>query len=70
MAKAIATLNKWVEPVAQAIQFSIDDASGRTVVKVIDTESHMVLRQLPSEEVLAISRALDQLAGLLVHHQA
>jgi flagellar protein FlaG len=70
MEKAIATLNALVAPAAQAIEFSIDDASGRTVVQVIDTETHKVLRQMPTEEALAISRAFDKLKGLLIHHEA
>jgi len=70
METVVSTLNKLVAPAAQALQFSIDDKSGRTVVKVIDTETHQVLRQVPSEEAIAISRALDKLRGLLIHEQA
>jgi flagellar protein FlaG len=70
MEKALSTLNRLVAPAARAIQFSIDDASGRTVVKVIDTETHQVLRQVPAEEALAISRVLDKLKGLLIHQKA
>jgi flagellar protein FlaG len=70
MEKAVATLNKLVAPAAQAIQFAIDDESGRTVVKVIDTDTRQVLRQVPSEEAIAISRVLDRLRGLLIQEKA
>jgi flagellar protein FlaG len=70
MEKAVATLNKLVAPAAQAIQFAIDDESGRTVVKVIDTETRQVLRQVPSEEAIGISRVLDRLRGLLIQEKA
>jgi flagellar protein FlaG len=70
MEQALATLNKLVAPAAQAIEFSIDNASGKTVVQVIDIETHKVLRQMPNEEALAISRAFDELKGLLIHHEA
>lgn len=35
-----------------SLDFSIDDASGSLVVKVVDKESGEVVRQIPSEEVL------------------
>jgi flagellar protein FlaG len=70
MENAIATLNKLVAPAAQAVQFTIDEESGKTVVKVVDTETHKVLRQMPNEEALAISRELDKLKGLLIHNKA
>ena len=66
----MAALNKLVAPTAQAIHFSIDEESGRMVVKVIDAETHKVLRQIPSDEALAISRVLDRLKGLLIHQKA
>ena len=59
-----------VAPVAQNLQFSIDKGSGRTIVKVVDAQTDEVLRQIPSEELLSISRALDKLQGLLVHKKA
>jgi flagellar protein FlaG len=59
-----------VEPVAQNLRFSIDEGSGRPIVKVVDAQTEEVLRQIPSEELLAISRALDKLKGLLLHRKA
>ncbi|MGQ2967046.1 flagellar protein FlaG, partial [Methylophilus sp.] len=40
--------------------------SDRIVVKVVDTETQKVLRQIPNEEVLAISKTLDKLRGLVI----
>lgn len=68
--QALDEIEKVIAPMAQALQFSIDDDSGRTVVKVMDTETDEVIRQMPSEEVLAISKALDKLKGLLLKQQA
>jgi flagellar protein FlaG len=70
MEKAIAALDKLVAPSARALEFSLDDASGQVVVRVIDAETRMVLRQMPSEEVLAIARELDRLKGLLIRQMA
>ncbi len=63
---AVKKLNDYVAPALQTIQFSIDDESDRIVVKVVDTETQKVLRQIPNEEVLAITRSLDKLRGLVI----
>lgn len=63
---AVKKLNDYVAPALQTIQFSIDDESDRIIVKVVDTETQKVLRQIPNEEVLAISKTLDKLRGLVI----
>ena len=68
--KALEEVEKAVAPMAQSLQFSLDKDSGKTVVKVMDTDTNEVIRQIPSEEVLAISKAVDKLKGLLIKQQA
>ena len=48
----------------------MDDSTGKTVIKVVDSSTHELIRQIPSEEMLEIARALDRLQGLLVHQKA
>lgn len=50
--------NKALAGNGRELAFELDDGSGRVVVKLIDTRTKEVLRQMPSEEMLAISRAL------------
>ena len=52
------------------MEFSIDKGSGRTIVRLVDSETKQVLRQYPSEEMLSIARSLEQLEGLLLHQSA
>ena len=40
------------------------------MVKVVDQSTKEVIRQIPSEEMLAIAKALDSLKGLLVRQTA
>lgn len=68
--QAVDEVRKAIEPVAQDLLFSIDDDTGRTVVKVVDASTDEVIRQIPSEEVLAISKALDKLQGVLIKQEA
>lgn len=69
LAQAVTQIQDVIQQTAQSLQFSIDKDTGSTVVKVVDTESKKVLRQIPSEEVLAIAKALDKLQGLLVRQK-
>lgn len=68
--KAVDAINKFLAPIASSIEFSVDEESGRTLVKVIDTDTNDVLRQFPSKEALAISHQLDRLQGLLLKDKA
>ena len=59
-----------IAPVEQNLLFSIDEDTERTVVKVVDAATDEVIRQIPSEEVLAIAKALDKLQGVLIQQKA
>lgn len=67
---AVKQINEFISPIMQSIQFSTDNDSGRVVVKVVDSETQKVLRQIPNEEVLAISKTLDKLQGLIIRQTA
>lgn len=67
---AARRISDFVSPLNDSIQFSVDDKSGRMVIKVIDSQTDEVLRQIPSEEALSIASALDKLQGLLIKSQA
>lgn len=63
-------LQRVAEPVAQNLQFSVDGDTGKTVIRVVDSATKEVIRQIPGEEVLAIARAMDRLQGLLLKGKA
>ncbi len=48
------------------LQFSIDQQTGQSVIRVLDIESGKVVRQIPSEEVLAFLRQLEERKGLVL----
>lgn len=68
--KAVKAVSDFVTSVANSLQFSVDGDSGKTVVKVIDTATKEVIKQIPSKEMLAIAKALDGIKGLLVQQKA
>jgi flagellar protein FlaG len=67
---AVRTANEAIQQVTNGIEFSVDDDTGKMVVRVIDANTKEVLRQIPSEEMLAIARAIDSLQGLLISQEA
>jgi flagellar protein FlaG len=70
VAAAVQSANAYVQSVSTNLQFSLDQDTGHTVVKMIDTRTDEVLRQFPSEEMLAISRSIDRMQGLLINREA
>ena len=70
VAAAVQSANAYVQSVSSSLQFSLDQDTGHTVVKMIDTQTEEVLRQFPSEEMLAISKSIDRMQGLLINREA
>ncbi len=56
--------------VSNNLSFSIDDTTGKTIVRVTDGETGEMIRQIPSEEILAIAQSLDKMQGLLLRQKA
>lgn len=68
--QAVKQVNEFVRPINNALSFSLDQESDQMVVKVIDQGTKEVIRQIPSEEMLALAKALDTMKGLLVQQKA
>jgi flagellar protein FlaG len=68
--KAVEKLNQSTQFSAQGLRFSIDDETGKTVVKVIDSATQNVLRQIPSVDALALAHAIDKMQGMLLREKA
>lgn len=58
---AVAEISEFVQSQNRQLQFSIDENTNRSVVRVTDSESGDVIRQIPSEEVLALSDRIREL---------
>jgi flagellar protein FlaG len=70
LTQAINSINQAMSAMSSDIQFSLDEDSNRTIIKIVDQETKEVLRQIPSAEALAIAKALDQAQGLLIKQKA
>lgn len=64
--KAAEQINQVAQKLGRDLQFSVDPDTHAQVVKVVDTQTREVIRQMPTQEMLAIAKALDKLQGLLL----
>ena len=55
------------QPAISTMEFSIDAESDMVVVKIIDSKTRELVRQIPMEEMLALAKALGRLQGLLLN---
>ncbi len=61
--KAISDISSYVQNLQRDLQFQVDTDLGRTVISVVDSKTKEVIRQIPSEEVLARARFLEAQAA-------
>ena len=62
---SVSQLKDMVKSVQRDLQFSIDDSSGKTVITVVDSTTAEIIRQIPSDEVLALARNIESFKGAL-----
>jgi len=55
--------NQLMQTVSRNLQFKVDDATKEVVVKIVDSESGEVVRQIPTEEMLEFVKHLEQMQG-------
>lgn len=61
--KALEQLNNSLKPWTTGVRFDIDPDTQRLVVSLVDNESGEVIRAVPSEAVLHISKMIAQFQG-------
>jgi len=47
--------------IQRSLRFQVDDITGGTVIRVIDRQTDETIRQIPSEELLILSRRLNEI---------
>ena len=59
MTEAVADVQKYADKVSgRALQFSIDEVLQRSVITVLEVGTDKVVRQIPSEEFVAVAKFL------------
>lgn len=62
---AAISLSNLVQNQSRELRFSVDEFLGRIVVTVLDSVTDQVIRQIPSEEVVEMAKALELNGGSL-----
>ena len=60
VAQAARDITDFVQSVNRSLQISVDEVLGSTIVKVLDSDTDEVIRQIPQEEIVAVARFLEQ----------
>jgi flagellar protein FlaG len=53
-------LDSYIRSVSRSLEFKVDDASGRTVISVRDSETGDLIRQIPNEEALRFAQMAEE----------
>jgi flagellar protein FlaG len=63
--EAVKGLQDYVQSLQRNLEFSVDESTGTTVVKVVARDSGEVIRQIPSETALELAKSLQDVNSLL-----
>ena len=67
---AAAQIQQFLDSIQRNLEFSVDEDSGRVVVKVIASDTGLVVRQIPNEEVLKLAESLSDANSVLFSAEA
>ena len=67
---AAEDIQKFFHDVKRNLEFSIDEASGKVIVKVIASDSGEVVRQIPNAEIVKLAESLSDANSLLFRAKA
>ena len=63
-------MNKHVQSLKRDLHFSVDEETGETIIRVVDSESQKTIRTIPSDEFLSLTQKLNQTVGTLFNAHA
>lgn len=63
--EAVRGLQDYVQSLQRNLEFSLDDSTGKVVVKVVARDSGEVIRQIPSQTALELAKSLQSVNSLL-----
>ncbi|MDI3322908.1 flagellar protein FlaG [Pontibacterium granulatum] len=67
---AIERLNELMKDGQRSLNFSVDKELEEVVIKVTDTETEELIRQIPNEEALKFAKNLEGVLGVIFNDRA
>lgn len=68
--KTVDAINDFMSQFQRTLNFSVDQEGGQTIIKVIDKSNDELVRQIPSEDFIEISKHIEQMNNLLFSEKA
>jgi flagellar protein FlaG len=68
--KVVREINDNLQAMHTELNFSVDKETEKMVLKIVNSKTQEVIRQIPAEEALRIASCLSKLLGLLVDENA
>jgi len=56
-------LNRAMQQSSQNLEFSVDASTKKMIIKISDSGTGELIRQIPAEEMLAVARSIDNFLG-------
>ena len=70
LSEASSNLNEFMQTMQRNLKFTVDEASGESVIAVHDAKTDELIRQIPSKEALELIHNMDRVIGLLFKAEA
>lgn len=67
--RAIGKLKDAGDIFKRRLDFKIDEATNRIMIKVIDTETNKVVKEIPPEQLIRLAAKIQEMVGLLVDEE-
>jgi flagellar protein FlaG len=67
--ETVESLNNAMQMLRRGLNFRIDHDNGRTIIKVIDTATDDVIKQIPSEDSVTLINHMQEMESLLFDEQ-
>lgn len=65
--EVVDDLNEFAQAVNRQLEFFVDKESGKTIIKVIDSDTGETIRDIPPEEILNMQKHLKEASEKLFH---
>jgi flagellar protein FlaG len=65
MQEIVQVANAAMDGANNSLRFQVDESLSQPIVSVVDQNTGDVIRQLPSEEIVRISRGIESMRGIL-----
>jgi len=64
--KTLDKLNSSMENINEKVKFTFHEQHNRVIIKVVNTETEEVVREIPSRDIVKLSEHLQEYIGMLI----